>query len=397
MNRSSKRTLVGINTGIALAHIGNFIYFPHLVSTLGSSHSGFWAGFVMFMTYVGRLSATFCYEGISARAGLRNSIVLGVALEACALGLMSVAHDVTMFSLLAFFVGLGSGLSFPGLKNILGGFAEADRPKAFSSFQLSCQLGAIAGALLGGVFDNSQMALVFVVVFALFAGYCLAAFLFIPGGRAKTGHVPLVNLAILGGLRSGQGLQYFLLSSLFWFLSINFIIGIPLHMQAYVTALPLTAPFWITGLATLALQMPLFKFVNKRFQPGHVMAIAFAGMACAYVLFGYGVTAAWVIAGCLIVIVGDILFTPSFDLWVSGRIAPDRLPKAMGAMHFFRSFGNMLGTFMAGLMFDLSRRLDSPGLNWYVVAAVAAACAVFSAASVRRERAAAGVVAAPER
>ncbi|QDQ25473.1 MFS transporter [Chitinimonas arctica] len=392
MSPQTRRTLLGINAGIALAHIGNYIYFPHLISTLGASHSGFWAGFVMFLTYVGRLSATFCYEGVTVRMGTRASIVAGVAMEAVALGLMGQAGDsVVFYGVLAFFVGFGAGISFPGLKNVLSTFPEADRPKAFSSFQMSCQVGAISGALLGGLFMGVAMATVFAVVFALFMVYCLAAYSFIParldseGGAAGKPAVPLVNLAILSGLQLRGGGQYFLLSSVFWLLSISFLIGMPLHMQAYVKDLPLSTPFWITGLTLLVLQFPVFRYMNKRLQPGQVMAFAFAAMAAAYVLFGAGLTSHYVIAGCFIVVLGDILFTPSFDLWVAKRIPSERLAKAMGAMHFFRSFGNMVGTFMAGLLYDLSRDLGMPGLNWYIVAAIAVGCAGFCLLSARRE------------
>jgi MFS family permease len=97
------------------------------------------------------------------------------------------------------------------------------------------------------------------------------------------------------------------------------------------------------------------------------------------------------VAGCVVVVFGDILFTPSFDLWVADRLPGDRLAGAMGAMHFFRSFGNMVGTLLAGALFDLSRTLGVPGLNWYVVAAVAAGCAVVCLVGARAE----GVAAEP--
>ncbi|WP_047236428.1 MFS transporter [Chromobacterium subtsugae] len=385
MTPQHRRTMYGINIGIALAGIGNFIYFPHLVATLGSSYSGFWAGFVMFMTYVGRLSATFSYEGFSARVGKRHGIVIGILVEAVALGLMAFAHDVVAYSALAFFVGFGSGTSFPGLKNVLGEFPEAARAKAFSSFQLASQSGIILGALAGGLFSNAQMPLVFLVVFLLFIGYCIAAYFVIPGETHPTKRdVPLFNAGILKGLELGEGTFYFLLSSLFWLLSLNFVVSMPLHMQAYVKELPLTVPFWITGVAMLLLQMPIFRFFNGRFPPGYVMAIAFIGMSAAYLMFGMGVSAYWVVAGCLIVILGDILFTPSFDMWVSAKIPADRLSRAMGAMHFFRSLGNMLGSFLAGLLFDLSRHMGRPGLNWLIVAGLALLCAVVSFASVKK-------------
>ena len=394
MSTDLKRILLGINFGIALAHAGNYIYFPLLVATLGVQYSGSWAGFVIFLTYVGRLVSTFFYEGVSVRLGNRNGIVAGVAVEAVALGLMGFAHGVAFYSILAFFVGFGSGMSFPGLKNVLSAFPEATRPKAFSSFQMSCQTGALAGALLGALFVGVDARILFSVVFALFMVYCLAAFSFIPTeiaqekGPAATSRnraIPLVNMAVLKGIQVGGAVRYFILSSLFWLLSISFLVGIPLHMQEFVKEWPVSVPFWITGVALIALQYPAFRFMIRHFQPGQVMAVAFSAMALAYLFFGAGRTASWVVIGCLVVVLGDILFTPSFDLWVAKKIPGDRLAKAMGAMHFFRSFGNMLGTLTAGLLYDLSRAAGLPGLNWYIFAAVAVACAIFSLLNARKE------------
>ncbi|MCM2413781.1 MFS transporter [Streptomyces sp. RKAG290] len=392
LSPESRKVLLGVNSGIALAHIGNYIWFPHLISTLGVEYSGFWAGFVMFLTYVGRLSATFFYEGVAARFGTRASIIVGIAVEAVALGGMGFADGVPFYSLLAFFVGFGSGISFPGLKNILGTLPEKDRPKAFSSFQMSCQLGVIAGSVIGGLFLGSSMAILFLVVFILFAGYCAAAASFIPtdaGGQADRVAVktPLVNVAVLKGLQLGGGGSYFLLSSVFWVLSISFLVGMPLHMDEFASDLPVSTPFWITGLALLVLQYPAFRYMSKRLRPGQVMGVAFLAMAVAYGLFGAGQTATWVVVGCLVVVFGDILFTPSFDLWVANRMPADRLARAMGAMHFFRSFGNMVGTLTAGALYDLSHSTDIPGLNWYVVGGIALVCAAVSFLSARREEA----------
>ncbi|MFD0023545.1 MFS transporter [Streptomyces sp. NPDC058382] len=390
LSPESRKVLLGVNSGIALAHIGNYIWFPHLISTLGVEYSGFWAGFVMFLTYVGRLSATFFYEGVAARFGTRSSIIVGIAVEAVALGGMGFAHGVLFYSLLAFFVGFGSGISFPGLKNILGTLPEKDRPKAFSSFQMSCQLGVIAGSVIGGIFLGSSMAILFLVVFVLFAGYCAAAASFIPadaGGQREPAaeRSPLVNVQILKGLQLGGGGSYFLLSSVFWVLSITFLVGMPLHMEEFASELPVSTPFWITGLALLVLQYPAFRYMSKRLRPGQVMGVAFLAMAAAYALFGAGQTATWVVVGCLVVVFGDILFTPSFDLWVANRMPADRLARAMGAMHFFRSFGNMVGTLSAGALYDLSRSTHTPGLNWYVVGVIALVCAAVSFLSARRE------------
>ncbi len=381
MIRERKRALVGVTGGILLANMGSYIWFPVLVASLGGTGSGFWAGVVMCMTYVGRLLATFCYEGIAARGGVRGGVFLGTALEAVALGLMGFTDGVLAYSVLAFFIGFGSGTSFPGLKNVLVSFPEEERPKAFSAFQMAAQVGLFGGALLGAVLADVELRTLFSVVFAFFMAFCLLASVLIPRNGFERApavgtHVPLFSLSALKGIEVRGATRYFLLSAAFWFLALGFVVGIPLHMEAYVPQWAPSLPFWITGLSMLLLQYPLFKQFNKRFSPGAVMAVGLAGMTVAFIAFGAGRTGPWVVAGCLMVVLGEILFVPSFDLWVARRVPEHRLAKAMGAMHFFRSAGNMLGALAAGILFDLSRSLDMAGGNWYVSALLAAGCAL---------------------
>ncbi|MEU8467856.1 MFS transporter [Streptomyces sp. NPDC029006] len=390
MTTERRRALLGINAGIFLAHIGNYIWFPLFLASLGGTDSGFWAGVVMCMTYVGRLLATFFYEGVAARIGIRGAVFAGTALEATALFLMGFGSGVVTYSVLALFIGFGSGTAFPGLKNVLVSYPDDERPKALSTFQMAAQVGLLGGALLGGALAGVNLRVLFSVVFAIFIGFCLASSAFIPrdGFRPKdatatattataaAGRPPLFSTAVFKGIEVRGATRYFLLSAVFWFLSIGFIVGIPLHMETYVHGWAPSAPFWVTGLTVLVLQYPLFKTLIKRLNPGTVMAIGLTGMTLAFLAFGAGRSAGWVFAGCLTVVLGDILFVPSFDMWVAHKVPEDRLAKAMGAMHFFRSAGNMAGSLLAGILFDLSRSLGVPGANWYVAAAVAAGCAL---------------------
>jgi MFS family permease len=382
-----RRALFGINAGILLAHIGNYIWFPVLVASLGGTDSGFWAGVVMCMTYVGRLLATFFYEGIAARVGIRGAVFAGTALEATALGLMGFSDGVLAYSVLAFFIGLGSGTAFPGLKNILVSYPDDERAKAFSTFQMSAEVGLFGGALLGGALAHVDLRTLFSLVFAIFIGFCLASSAFIPRDGFQNGTAapapppaetrkPLFSTAVFKGIEVRGATRYFLLSAVFWYLSIGFVVGIPLHMEEYVPHWAPSAPFWITGLSVLVLQYPVFKFLIKHLRPGAVMAVGLAGMTIAFVAFGAGRGAVWVVVGCLTVVFGEILFVPSFDIWVGRKVPEERLAKAMGAMHFFRSAGNMVGSLLAGVLFDLSLSLGVPGLNWYVAAVVAAVCAL---------------------
>ncbi|WP_049648965.1 MFS transporter [Kitasatospora sp. MY 5-36] len=387
MTVDRKRALIGVNAGILLANTGSYIWFPVLVASLGGVDSGFWAGVVMAMTYVGRLLATFFYEGVALRIGIRGAVFLGTALEAVALGLMGFGTGVLVYAVLAFFIGFGSGTSFPGLKNVLASYPDDERPKAFSTFQMAGQVGVFGGAMLGAVLADVELRTLFSVVFAIFLAFCLAASSFIPrdgfqppapvepGGGAAA-RKPLFSTAVFKGIDIRGATRYFLLSAVFWFLSIGFIVGIPLHMERYVPQWAPSSPFWITGLSILVLQYPVFKFLIGRFSPAVVMAIGLTGMTVAFTALGAGRGAAWVVVGALTVVLGEILFVPSFDMWIARKVPERQLAKAMGAMHFFRSAGNMAGSVLAGVLFDLSRSAGVPGANWYVDAVVAAGCAV---------------------
>ncbi|GAA1431170.1 hypothetical protein GCM10009601_49720 [Streptomyces thermospinosisporus] len=265
--------------GILLANAGSYIWFPVLVATLGGTDSGFWAGVVMCMTYVGRLLATFCYEGVAARAGGRGGVFLGTALEAVALGLMGFADGVLVYSVLAFFIGFGSGTSFPGLKNVLVSFPEEERPKAFSAFQMAGQVGLFGGALLGAVLTDVDLRTLFCVVFAPLPRLLPDHHRSHPqdpvrqgsGGRARPR--PSDQPDRVQGHRGAR--RHPLLPAVCRLLvPVARLRGRhPLHMAQYAPQWAPSAPFWITGLSILVLQYPLFELFDDKFGPGTVLAV----------------------------------------------------------------------------------------------------------------------------
>ena len=104
------------------------------------------------------------------------------------------------------------------------------------------------------------------------------------------------------------------------------------------------------------------------------MVAGMLSLVVSFLFLGLGKTPPWVVVASVLFVIGEILFSPSFDVWLSSN-ASENIDRAMGTQHFFRSLGNMVGTSSAGMAYDLARLLNLPGLNWIILSGLALICA----------------------
>ncbi|HLB57048.1 MAG TPA: MFS transporter [Coxiellaceae bacterium] len=380
--RNEKLTDWGASIGIFLAYTGNYIYLPLLISKLGVEYSGFWAGFIICMTYVGRVSATFFYSFISKKYGIRNTISLFVLIEGIALFGMGFSNTRMIYSLLALCIGFASGISFPSLKHMLSSLPEKVRLSAFSRFQLASQAGLIIGAIIGSIWVGPQMSAVFLVVFLFFLSYAFIIFIFVPADhkdkiiREDNNKVSLLDFSMLKNVRF-PAIKYDLFLSLFyWFLFMSFMVDMPLYIKSYLPILSVSMPFWLTGSVLLLFQMSFSKYAEKTFGTSATLAIGCVALFFGFTAFCLDANVICIVIGCILIALGQIFFTPALDILVSRSVGKENMGKAMSAMHFYRSCGNMLGTLCAGILFDLGRTTHMFNLSWIAYAVIAFSLAI---------------------
>jgi MFS family permease len=383
---AQKKTVWGIYIGIALAHLGNFLYVPLLISTLGQRYSGFWAAFAIAMTYVGRLLASLVAGGLSENYGRKRVVVASVVFEGVALLGFAFASsfpglELPYYSFLGLCVGIGSGVGFPGVKAALSSMPENERPRVFSGFQVAMQTGIVLGSLLGTFVTIHNFQLLFGGVFLLFMGYAGMVALLSENGPAalpKAERKPWLTVTRPSEWQVWPYFGLFVVSSFFWFLYIQLMIGLPLHISWLATNIPVNMPFWITASTMLIFQVTFYKRISRVLSETQIMVVGLAVLMLAFLMLGLGQTAAWVVAACVTIVFGEMCFIPAFDIWVTRKVsesATGNADRAMGTMHFFRSAGNLLGTATAGLSFDFARHHNAPGSNWVALAGVAVLCA----------------------
>jgi MFS family permease len=377
MNQGSLKKVMPIYIGIGLGYFGNFLYIPHLIATIGTSYSGTVAGLIIFLTYLGRLIASLVAGGLADRYGRKEMIVLGSFVEGVALLGFGFCSTIWEYFVLATVVGISSGISFPGLKATLSDLPKEIRGVAFSKFIVASQIGTIVGAGIGALINNASLKNIFVVVFFIFLTYSLSILFLLKSPKDQKStkpYSPILKVKHPREWEVSQVFGIFVVSSFFWFFYGQFVVGIPLHIKWLSTDLNVSTPFWITGTLTLILQVGLFKKISSHFKEDRLLVAGMIFMILTFFLLGIGINAKWIILSSVAFVISEMLFVPSFDVWISERKELTSSNRAMGTVHFFRSAGNMVGTSTAGIMFDVSRHFNYPGLNWIALGILGSFC-----------------------
>lgn len=366
----------GAGLGICLGYMGTFIYIPFLLTKLGREYSGFWAGFILFMTYVGRMSATLCYSELNKKFSMRYIITLSVLIEGLAIFGMALTDSRFIYTGLAFIIGFGSGTSFPSLKQLLTALPEKFRLAAFSRFQLSAQGGSILGAIIGGYWLANTFE-VFFLTFLLFLGYAVITYFFIPYEKSET----LVNVSssnhteaptVYNNKLQKRTIKVDLFMSMFyWMLIMVFMVDMPLHIQAYLPSVNFSMPFWLTGAILLVFQMPLSRLANKVLSNNATIILGCVILLLGFIFLNVYSSKLCMIAGCVAIALAQIFYAPALDMHIAKHVIKENMSNVMSSMHFYRSLGNMLGAFGAGILFDIGNKTQFYNLPWLIMAIIA--------------------------
>ena len=144
--RSAARNARLIFFGVALASGGIAFYVPLMLSTIGLAHSGAWAAGILFGTNLGRLVGSHFASRHGVFTQRRGAIVANILLEGVALFSMAFLSAPLLLVAVATLAGLGSGLSFPGMKNTLLRLQGVESARIFAGLSLALRLGMVLSA-----------------------------------------------------------------------------------------------------------------------------------------------------------------------------------------------------------------------------------------------------------
>jgi hypothetical protein len=382
--------------GVALASGGIAFYVPLMLSTVGLAHSGAWAAGILFGTNLGRLVGSHFASRHGVFTQRRGAIVANILLEGVALFSMAFFAAPWMLVAVATLAGLGSGLSFPGLKNYLLKLRDVDSARIFAGLALALRLGMALGYLAGALVGAAHLTAVFTALLAMFVGY--AAFMDVAmrdidaSVRDATPPMPAATPAVMPVAATPAAAldvnisAMLLMNAAFWFLTIQPTVTMSLYVPRFVPGLAVSTTYWVTTVTILLLQMRVTRLA--RATAGH-LAFLGVGIACMAISFATlalaGSRIAPVLVAAVLLALSQVFYGPSLDVLVASdaRARGLDIGKTMARQLFWQNLGMMGGSLFAGVLFDVALRRGLPSLSWIVPGAGALVLLALSLGALR--------------
>lgn len=376
-----------IYIGVALASAGVALYTPIIVSETGKNFSGTWAATILFGLNLGRVAGSHLGGHYPRFSNHPLAVSGNILLEGGALYCMAYLQQAWALALFALLAGLGSGLSFPGLKNYLLKLKELDQTSLFSRLSFAIRIGLVGGYLGAAWVPIHNLKMVFLLVLLSFIAYGI---FMLYAMREISRHEALgLSLAIAKEKNSETSelqkltnqtkeepvklpLRFHLSNALFWCFAVQPMIGFSLHIPLFTPELSVSTPFWLAAMVIILFQIPVSKRAVRMHDHFRFLQIGYACLFVSFVLMVVvGHYASAVIVSAILLSFGQVFYGPSFDV-VIARFASNSTEdtaRLMSQQMFYQSMGTMIGSLLGGVLFDLAQSVGWSGLNWFLLAA----------------------------
>lgn len=365
-----------IYIGVALACAGVALYTPLIVSETGKNFSGTWAASILFGLNLGRVLGSHLGGRYATLANHPYAVTGNILLEGVTLYCMAYLQQAWALALFALLAGLGSGLSFPGLKNYLLRLKDLNQTSIFSRLAFTIRIGLVLGYLVAAWVPPHNLKLVFLLVlisfvwYALFMLYAMRAIVRHEqaGQPAPQPHAAQAGAA--GAAPARLPRLFHLSNTVFWCFAVQPMIGFSLHIPKYTPQISVSTPFWLAALVIIFFQIPISKRAVRIGDHFRFLQWCYACLFLSFVIMVFaGSHPGAVIASAVLLSFGQVFYGPSFDV-VIARFAANAGQDSAGLMSeqiFYQSLGTMIGSLAGGVLFDLAQSLHWPALNWLLL------------------------------
>ena len=378
--RDRQRGLNVLLVGTFLMWGGFFLVVPlmaaHFVDDLGWAASA--VGVVLAVRQFLHQGVTVFGGALSDRFGARGLILLGLVVRVVGFALMGFATTYPVLMLSAVLAGLGGALfDAPGSAVAAALTTAETRSKFFSLRGVIGSLGMTVGPLVGALLIRSSFQVVALVSAACYVLTFVVTFWFLPRVRtASEGVGDAWWSGLLLPLRDRRFVAFTALLIGYWFLWSY--IGIAVTLLAVQLSGAKDAISWVYTLnsgLTIALQIPLMRWLEGRVAPLVSLAVGLALMACGLGSLLFASSLLGLLVCVAVFSLGGLIASPVQQTIVARMADPRALGSYFGVNALALAFGGGVGASVTGALVDAGKR-GQPWLPWLVAWLVGLGCAM---------------------
>lgn len=301
-----------------------------LVSDRGFTASQ--AGHVVAIYGLGLLLAGPVGGALADRIGRRHTMLLGLTLGGCCVGVLGFLRDPAQLTFVAFLAALTGDTYRPAAQAAVADVvAPADRARAYGLIYWAVNLGwAISLSVAGFVAERSMLAL-FLADAATSLAFALIVLARVPETRpAHHGSTPVLH-GLLHVFRDGPFMVFLGLHLVGLLVFTQFQLALPLDFAAHgVGPRAFSLIMALNGLGVVVLQ-PLLSPRLQRYDGAHVLAASSLLIGLGFGLNAFGGSLVAYVAGAALYTLGEVLGFPVASAIVADLAPPHLRGRYQGA------------------------------------------------------------------
>lgn len=370
-----RRGLVVLLATTFLMWAGFFMIAPllsvHFVDDLGWAAASI--GLVLAVRQFVQQTLTVVSGALADRFGAKQLILLGLIIRT--IGFAAMAHVTTLSALLitALLAGIGGALFDSPTGAAMAALTTDDERLQFYSVRgVITSLGMTIGPLIGAALLKVDFALVAYVAAGMYVITLIMTWWLLPNVQVGQPDRPLTS----GVKKVVRDRPFMILVALlmgYWFMWVQLTLSVPLK----ATALSgdegsVGVVYAVNTIVTIALQVPLIRFLEKRLSPMPALVLGMTIMAVAMGSIAVTATFAALLVCIAAFSIGNLIATANQSTVIAGMAQPEARGSYFGVSAIALAVGGGLGNLIGSALYGASTANGMPAVPWLIIGGVGA-------------------------
>lgn len=370
-----RRGLIVLLLTTFLMWAGFFMIVPllsvHFVDGLGWAAASI--GLVLAVRQFVQQTLTVVSGALADRFGAKTLILLGLIVRT--IGFAAMAHVTTLPALLltSLLAGIGGALFDSPTGAAMAALTTDDERLQFYSVRgVITSLGMTLGPLIGATLLKVDFALVAYVSAGMYVITLILTWWLLPNVQVGQPDRPLTS-GVKHVVRDRPFMILVALLMGYWFMWVQLTLSVPLK----ATALSgdegsVGVVYAVNTIITIALQVPLIRFLEKRLRPMSALVIGLGVMSLAMGSIALTQTFMALLLCIACFSIGNLIATANQSTVIAGMAQPDARGSYFGVSAIALAVGGSLGNLIGSALYGASTSADTPAVPWLIIGGVGA-------------------------